>query len=144
MTTGMQTIVRKTTEGWQGAEVKPKGSRSWDSSWETIAVITDLSDGPSVLNAQMYAKLPTTKTDRPTDIQTRWLRPGGDATAREIHPIGAYTTWADERCGIETIQQSDLPLRLQMRQNGKTTIKVDTLITKMFAPAAYIAARIEP
>ena len=118
--------------------VPPGTTIDQDGQWVTLYAWNSLPDGPTVLEVEIAAELGKT---RPSDIQTRLLRPGGDPTKRHTHPIGTIKSWAAVLTYLEFISPPDLPIKVQVWQkNG--AMSVVKIIAKAFNPAAYIAQRI--
>lgn len=122
---------------------------SVESQWITLFKFDkgELAEGKTIFEVELYSALPATTTDRPKDIQTRWLRSGQNPvnpTKRHTHTVGSIKSWASTAGGgLEDVTDvDDLPLEFQLWHNGKTTLKV-FWIAKLFNPTAYLKDRIK-
>ena len=135
------------TAGWTQDVLKdisiaiPPGSTvDQDSEWTTLYSWTGLPLGPTVFEAEVAGVLPN---PRPSDIQARLLRPGGDVTKRQSLTVGPIKAWGAVVTFIEYINDGDQPFRFQLwaKGSGLTVVKV---IPKSLNVAAFIAGRIAP
>lgn len=114
--------------------------------WTPVHTIDSLPEGPTILNVQLYGRLPAV---RPKDIMIRWVRrpelPNPDRTARHPVVVGTLTDWSCDHGGpLEFIDPLvDLPFRLEMYHNAVSSWSLSTVIVKALNPGEYIAQRIK-
>jgi hypothetical protein len=129
-------------DGWVQDVEKVTAKAVPPKAWTTIATITDLPKGPTIIHAQMYGTLPSTK---PKNIRTRWLRTGpapDDATGYTGHVVGTLASWASKDTDLEFIDGTEPPILLQIWHDGGSALTLTTRIEKVLTPGAYIAGRI--
>lgn len=126
--------------GWTSEARKDLTIRPSKNTWTTIATFTGLPDGPTILAAELYGTLAGTF---PKNIRTRLLRPGNDPTKRTGLVVGTGADWSATGSWLEFIGPDDQPLELQVWHDGSTgALTITAVITKSFAPAAFIAGRL--
>lgn len=118
-------------------DVGPGTKVDQESEWVTLFAWQNLAVGPTILDVELAGVLPVT---RPTDIQSRWVRPGGNRTKRHSHPVGTLKAWASVTTYLEYVSDGDLPLQFQLWAKG--TLTIVKIIPKSLNPAAYIAGRL--
>lgn len=118
--------------------IPPGTTVDQDGEWVTLYSWDSLPDGPTILEVEIAAELGKT---RPTNIQTRLLRPGGDPTKRHTHPVGTIKSFASVLSYLEFVSEADLPIKVQVWQKAgqMTVVKV---VAKALTPAAYIAGKL--
>lgn len=109
-----------------------------DDEWVPLFSWSGLPEGPTDFEVEIAGELGST---RPTNIQTRWRRPGDDTTKRKSHSIGTIKAWADVTKYLERISPDDQPFVFEIWQKGGS-LTIVKIVAKAFNPLAYIAERI--
>lgn len=137
------------SDGWEirtdlenvAIDVPPGTKVDQESEWVPLFRWQDLATGPTILEVEFSAVLPQ---PRPTDIQSRWVRAGGNKTKRHVHPVGTIKAWSAVETYLEYVTATDLPMEFQLWQKGTAALTIVKIVPKAFNPAAYIAERMKP
>jgi hypothetical protein len=104
-----------------------------------------VAEGPSVLNAQLYASLPA--SGRPKVIGVRFQRflPDGstDPTAQAVRACPSRATWSDTFCDVNFCE-GDTPMGVELYHDGTASITLTTRIFKVINGSEYAARRLLP
>ena len=119
--------------------IRVNPSENVDAGWVTVFEWDALESGPTILEFELAVKYPN---PRPTDVQSRLLRPGNDPTKRDTHAVGTVQSGVLVATYLEFINDGDLPLAFQLwcRGNSLTVVKV---IAKALNPRVLIAERLD-
>ena len=137
--------------GWEKRFFKNDSNplKVFKSTWTTVESWEEgsLELGPTIFSIEPYAKYPTTKAaDRATEVEYRYVRrKSGNVTKHGKFTVDPNDSSFEDSVttGQEWIQESDLPLDLQFRQNSPSALPMTFhgLGTVMHNPSAFSAHR---